>query len=623
MRADPMSDAELEARLRQLSVAVAEQTTAEPRGLQPAPSNRRTDARAARWVPVAAALVFVLGITVAVVAGRSSSDDVRTGDPVTGDEGIPLVPEGLPTVAPTWLPDSMVLDSVQVQPGGTTGVGWARRYRAPSSTGDGSDTLLVVRARPPSAVAQHADVVTNPDVAQQIDVDGATAWVNTTIDSWGSSSVPERRGFVVVWTMPSGVQVSVDTHGISWEQAVAVAQGVRVEGSPEEPTIAVDPAAVPAGYVESSAGPEVLGFGWSDSGVGFIRTGYVGTEPIAAAPDAEPDMTERFASFSITQSWAPAIGVDAWVQSFGPGAEVTTAGGLTVVVAATGTDQMPRAGAFGEGALVQVSGNEIRREDVRAVAQSLRVLGPRDWVDLLASARSLPHPERVESAEAAPICAALRGLSEGHELELRQEMEEAQADPSTPPSTTVADGSDLLGLVEDAPEPLAASLRVLGEYQRDAGAARLEQLATGVPGEWRVEHEDVVALRAAIGAADDWIVRSCTDPVSIRQVVSGMPPLPLLTPQDPALDAFCQRWQDLARRRDAEGHPLASSAAYAAELEGIIGLVPGERAALRTTLDQVRAVWAATPDGEQYPVGVDPTWGNHAPVNWSCPDWPT
>ena len=84
----------------------------------------------------------------------------------------------------------------------------------------------------------------------------------------------------------------------------------------------------------------------------------------------------------------------------------------------------------------------------------------------------------------------------------------------------------------------------------------------------------------------------------------------------------CQVWQDIRGRQVAEGYPLGSSAAYAAELQAALALVPADHE-LRTTIIEVQTVWAATPDGEQYPVGVDQRLGNFAPISNACPDWPT
>ena len=621
MTADPQ--AEVADRLRRLATAVAAQTTATPRPipdevlplLAPVPDRRR-----GRVVAVAAALVLLVGVTAGVVAARrATSGDVVTRDPATdGGAGLVTLPGGVPALAPTWVPDGLVLEGAAVRDVEVP-TSWIRRYRAPSPSGGSPGIDLIVRVDPFDPDRPAEPPVTNPDVAEQVDVNGRSAWVNhfwsaTPISTDATTSDPALAGHSVTWDEPDGSQVVVSVRAVTPEAAVAVARGVRVEGA----TATIDPAALPAGYEEVYAGPQLEGILRSPNGtVASVALSYDERSPEPAPSNTMPP------HLTLELVAAPAE-VPGFVESFGPDVDVFEVGDVTYVASRTRHPQEAASiTGLGGGVLVQVIGMGVSPADARRFVESLRPLDPPAWAAYLASARRSPYPERVPSAEAAPVCAELARLGD----EAMGWMHEREAGSTANPDRPISDGSALAALADRAPEPLPGALRVLADYQRRAGEAYHEpDPAPGVEppvDDWEIDHDGVVALREAVRTVDAWSLASCVDGgTEVQSVFGALPPLPNLDDQDPALDGFCQVWQGIRGRQVAEGYPLASSAAYAAELQAALALVPADHE-LRTTIIEVQTVWAATPDGEQYPVGVDRRLGNMAPIGNACPDWPT
>jgi len=450
--------------------------------------------------------------------------------------------------------------------------------------------------------------ITNPSVAQQVDVNGQPGWVNGTLDYFQTGD--NQKGFTVIWNDATGARVDLSTHGVTRDQALTLANAVRVDGNSDAPTGTID-SITSQGYGETYAGPDLSPATAVDpqSKTGSVQLEFRNLGPVYAT-NGNISYDPGFHMTEVTLP--PEVDPTTWLTSRASSSQGFTSNGMTFVATpATGTGSPSMVFGASRGIFVSIfSGPPLTSDDLRQVAQSLRTLGPSDWSTYLASARSTPFPARTERNEDVSLCAHLRTLA----------SQNIGFDPANRP-----DGSELLDIASTAPEPQAQALRTIADYLKKTVYARQPLQPTDtVP--WRETHDDIVSLRSAVQTLESWTSSHCvTDPSSASPSAEVLRHwLPNLMDQQPELSALCQAWQQLWRSHQSRIPGQPGSRPSTQELDALLPLIPATTPEVSDDIRQIRDQWATLPEGEwPKPTPNDRSGYTIANIWNRCPDWPS
>ncbi len=564
---------------------------------------RRDDRRvtmSARVLAGAIALALVAGIIAVVVRETPESDGRFT---TTGSEPIGTIlpgTSGVPRVVPTWMPDGMELDKVEVRPVTPAKVAWLKTWHKPRSDGDRRRVLNLAVSAYPKGGAPELDESMKPKASTTIEVNGNPARVAPSLDSLGENSlVPtDGSGFIVMWDLASGSRLSLQVNGLTMEESLQLAENVTVDDTtdPLLPKATLRADAIPGGYVPAYDGPS-YGYG----GRGGAAFAYRRSGPQSSAP-------ERGIQLSID----PTIGVDPvalLAAQEHAGTEIIESGNIRyMVLPGIHGGSSARIIGTGQGFSFEIFTSEIDEADGARIATNLRTVDEQQWLNYLSSAKTTPYPERSVDSGRKPLCDALIATSaEFRELERTGDRTRDEAD---------RDGSTIRRLIAVAGPDLQADIETVAAYaDQRYQSTRRDPAELSPP--FRLDHTGAVELRNAARNLEDFSRTNCTEFVPIRSL--GVHVMPL-DEQDPRYDPFCGAWFALDRRAFSGRPallPMPSVHALVPELDAAIALLPPDASELINMMKQRRNTWASTPEGQEW--GGDP-YGTT--ITKLCPDWP-